>query len=173
MDHDKKTKHGGHRGRFSGKIGYVLAVAGSAVGLGNIWRFPYLAAKYGGGIFLLVYILLTVSFGYVLIMSETAIGRMTKKSPVGAFSFFGKTAPFKIGGWLNAVIPMLIVPYYSTIGGWVIKYLVAYLSGKVQVVAEDGYFSAFIGRFLAGRTLVHCVCSIGVYHYSRRCQERC
>ena len=69
---------------------------------------------------------------------------MTKKSPVGAFSFFGKTAPFKIGGWLNAVIPMLIVPYYSTIGGWVIKYLVAYLSGKVQVVAEDGYFSAFI-----------------------------
>ena len=73
-------------------------------------------------------------------MSETAIGRMTKKSPVGAFSFFGKTAPFKIGGWLNAVIPMLIVPYYSTIGGWVIKYLVAYLSGKVQVVAEDGYF---------------------------------
>ena len=66
MDHDKKTKHGGHRGRFSGKIGYVLAVAGSAVGLGNIWRFPYLAAKYGGGIFLLVYILLTVSFGYIL-----------------------------------------------------------------------------------------------------------
>ena len=109
-------------------------------GVGNIWRFPYYAAKYGGGIFLLVYILLTVSFGYVLIMSETSIGRMTKKSPVGAFSFFGKTAPFKIGGWLNAVIPMLIVPYYSTIGGWVIKYLVAYLSGKVQVVAEDGYF---------------------------------
>ena len=79
----------------------------------------------------------------------------------------------KIGGWLNAVIPMLIVPYYSTIGGWVIKYLVAYLSGKVQVVAEDGYFSAFHFRFLAGRTLVHCVCSIGIYHYSRRCQERC
>ena len=144
MDHDKKTKHGGHRGSFSGRLGYILAVAGSAVGLGNIWRFPYLAAKYGGGIFLLVYILLTVSFGYVLIMSETSIGRMTKKSPVGAFSFFGKTAPFKIGGWLNAVIPMLIVPYSSTIGGWVIKYLVAYLSGKVQVVAEDGYFSAFI-----------------------------
>ena len=75
---------------FSGKIGYVLAVAGSAVGLGNIWRFPYLAAKYGGGMFLLVYILLTVSFGYVLIMSETALGRMTRKSPVGAFEHFWK-----------------------------------------------------------------------------------
>ena len=127
MSEVKKSGHSHHqRGRFSGKIGYVLAVAGSAVGLGNIWRFPYLAAKYGGGMFLLVYILLTVSFGYVLIMSETALGRMTRKSPVGAFEHFGKSAPFKIGGWLNAVIPMLIVPYYSTIGGWVIKYLVEY-----------------------------------------------
>ena len=82
MSEVKKSGHSHHqRGRFSGKIGYVLAVAGSAVGLGNIWRFPYLAAKYGGGMFLLVYILLTVSFGYVLIMSETALGRMTRKSP--------------------------------------------------------------------------------------------
>ena len=94
------------RASFSGKIGYVLAVAGSAVGLGNIWRFPYLAAKYGGGIFLLVYLILTVSFGYVLIMSETALGRMTRKSPVGAFQTFGKTKSFKIGGWLNAIIPI-------------------------------------------------------------------
>ena len=145
MSEVKKSGHSHHqRGRFSGKIGYVLAVAGSAVGLGNIWRFPYLAAKYGGGMFLLVYILLTVSFGYVLIMSETALGRMTRKSPVGAFEHFGKSAPFKIGGWLNAVIPMLIVPYYSTIGGWVIKYLVEYLKGNVQKVSEDGYFGSFI-----------------------------
>ena len=132
------------RASFSGKIGYVLAVAGSAVGLGNIWRFPYLAAKYGGGIFLLVYLVLTVSFGYVLIMSETALGRMTRKSPVGAFQTFGKTKSFKIGGWLNAIIPMLIVPYYSTIGGWVIKYLVEYFKGNVQKVSEDGYFGSFI-----------------------------
>ena len=145
MSEVKKSGHSHHqRGRFSGKIGYVLAVAGSAVGLGNIWRFPYLAAKYGGGMFLLVYILLTVSFGYVLIMSETALGRMTRKRPVGAFEHFGKSAPFKIGGWLNAVIPMLIVPYYSTIGGWVIKYLVEYLRGNVQKVSEDGYFGSFI-----------------------------
>lgn len=144
MREAKKSGHSHQRGRFSGKIGYVLAVAGSAVGLGNIWRFPYLAAKYGGGMFLLVYILLTVSFGYVLIMSETALGRMTRKSPVGAFEHFGKSAPFKIGGWLNAVIPMLIVPYYSTIGGWVIKYLVEYFRGNVQKVSEEGYFGSFI-----------------------------
>ena len=145
MKHSKKSHKEG-RGSFSGRIGYVLAVAGSAVGLGNIWRFPYLAAKYGGGIFLLVYLLLTVSFGYVLIMSETALGRTTKKSPVGAFASFGNSFPFKLGGWLNAVIPILIVPYYSVIGGWVIKYLVEYIRGNAHQVAEDGYFSAFISN---------------------------
>lgn len=139
-----KEKNSQNRGSFSGGIGYVLAVAGSAVGLGNIWRFPYFAAKYGGGIFLLVYILLTVSFGYVLIMSETALGRMTEKSPVGAFAYFGKGKFFKAGGWLNAIIPMLIVPYYCTIGGWVLKYVAEYFKGNVQKLAEDNYFSAFI-----------------------------
>ena len=68
------------RSAFSGKIGFVLSAAGASVGLGNIWRFPYLAAKYGGGIFLLVYILLAVTFGYTMIVAETALGRMTKKS---------------------------------------------------------------------------------------------
>ena len=157
------------RASFSGKIGYVLAVAGSAVGLGNIWRVPYLAAKYGGGSFLLVYLILTVSFGYVLIMSETALGRMTRKSPVGAFQTFGKTKSFKIGGWLNAIIPMLIVPYYSSIGGWVIKYLAEYLKGNVQTVAQDGYFTEFISDsfqveawFIVFSILVFCVILAGV-----------
>ena len=95
---------------FSGKLGYVLATAGSAVGLGNIWRFPYLAAKYGGGAFLLVYIVLALTFGYAMIMSETALGRMTGKSPVGAFSRFSRRGLFRAGGWINAVIPILIVP---------------------------------------------------------------
>ena len=134
------------RSTFSGKVGYVLAVAGSAVGLGNIWRFPYLAAKYGGGIFLLVYLVLMVSFGYALIVSETALGRMTRKSPVGAFGTFGKKLPFRIGGLLNAVIPMLIVPYYSVIGGWVCKYLFEYLRGSTMVLAEDTYFTDFISN---------------------------
>ena len=134
------------RSAFSGKIGFVLSAAGASVGLGNIWRFPYLAAKYGGGIFLLVYIVLAVTFGYTMIVAETALGRMTKKSPVGAFGAFGKSGKLKFGGWINAIIPILIVPYYSVIGGWVIKYLAEYLIGKAHLVAEDGYFSAFISN---------------------------
>lgn len=141
---EKEKQQTGARGRFSGRIGYVLSVAGSAVGLGNIWRFPYLAAKYGGGIFLLVYLLLTVTFGYVLIVSETALGRMTGKSPVGAFQTFGKSRFFRFGGWINAVVPMLIVPYYSAIGGWVLKYLVEYLLGHRSRLAADRYFTDFI-----------------------------
>lgn len=137
---DKKAKNS----KFSSRLGYVLAVAGSAVGLGNIWRFPYLAAKYGGGIFLLVYLILTVSFGYVLIVSETALGRMTQKSPIGAFKSFGQGIWYKIGGWINAVIPILIVPYYSVIGGWVIKYFVEYIKGNVNALAQDNYFNNFI-----------------------------
>lgn len=137
---DKKEKNS----KFSSRLGYVLAVAGSAVGLGNIWRFPYLAAKYGGGIFLLVYLILTVSFGYVLIVSETALGRMTQKSPIGAFKSFGQGIWYKIGGWINAIIPILIVPYYSVIGGWVIKYFVEYIKGNVNVLAQDNYFNNFI-----------------------------
>ena len=134
------------RGVFSGRLGFVLAAAGSAVGLGNIWRFPYLAAKYGGGAFLLVYIILAFTFGYTMIMSETALGRMTKKSPVGAYSTFSKKKLVRAGGWINAVIPMLIVPYYSVIGGWVCRYLFGYISGETTALAQDGNFEAFLGK---------------------------
>lgn len=132
------------RGSFSGRFGYILAVAGSAVGLGNIWRFPYLAAKYGGGIFVLCYLILVVTFGYALVMSETAIGRMTKQSPVGAFGKFGSKFGHRFGGWINAVVPMIIVPYYCVIGGWVAKYLSVYMGGNGSIAAEDGYFTGFI-----------------------------
>ncbi|EEG88680.1 hypothetical protein COPCOM_02770 [Coprococcus comes ATCC 27758] len=94
MDNHKK------RSTFSGKLGYVLSAAGASVGLGNIWRFPYLAAKYGGGIFLLIYILLALTFGYTMIIAESAIGRMTRKSPVGAFKSFGKSKWISFGDGL-------------------------------------------------------------------------
>ena len=138
--------HTHKRSTFSGKLGFVLSAAGASVGLGNIWRFPYLAAKYGGGIFLLIYILLALTFGYTMIVAETTLGRMTRKSPVGAFGTFGKSKWLSAGGWINAIIPVLIVPYYSVIGGWVIKYLAEYVKGHAARLADDGYFGAFISN---------------------------
>ena len=135
-----------NRGSFSGKIGFVLSAAGASVGLGNIWRFPYLCAKYGGGIYLFVYILLALTFGYTMIVAETAIGRNTKKSPVGAFNALseGKSRLMSAGGWINAIIPILIVPYYSVIGGWVCKYLFEYIRSEAATVASDSFFTDFI-----------------------------
>lgn len=152
MENQNKSAAGGsepqQKTTFSGNLGYILAVAGSAVGLGNIWRFPYLAAKYGGGIFLLVYLLLMLTFGYALIVSETALGRMTGKSPIGAFQSFGSQKWLTFGGWINAVIPILILPYYSVIGGWVVKYVFEYLRGHADALASDGYFGGFISDSL-------------------------
>lgn len=130
------------RSSFSSKIGFVLAAAGSAVGLGNIWRFPYLAAKYGGGTFLLVYLILTVTFGFALMTAEIAIGRKTGKSAIEAFKLLDKRFGFL--GILASLVPILIFPYYSVIGGWVIKYFVTFVSGGVEAAAGDTYFANFI-----------------------------
>ena len=139
-------KNNEKRSTFSGKLGLVLSAAGASVGLGNIWRFPYLAAKYGGGIFLLIYIILALTFGYTMIVAETTLGRMTRKSPVGAFRKFGNSILNRFGGWINAIIPILIVPYYSVIGGWVVKYLIEYIKGNGHALSTDGYFSTFISN---------------------------
>ena len=138
MDNNKTA-----RSSFTGKIGFVLAAAGSAVGLGNIWRFPYLAAKYGGGIFLLVYILLSVTFGFALMVTEIAIGRKTGQSPIGAFRSLSKR--FSFIGVLASIVPMLILPYYSVIGGWVIKYSVGFITGDMRQMASGDYFGNYIG----------------------------
>ena len=132
------------RGMFSGKIGFVLAAAGSAVGLGNIWRFPYLAAKYGGGIFLLVYLILVVTLGFGLMVAEVAIGRKTQLSAVGAFRKLNRK--FSFLGYLASVVPIIIFPYYCVIGGWVVKYLTVYLSGQGMAAASDTYFSDYIAK---------------------------
>lgn len=132
------------RSSFSGKIGFVLAAAGSAVGLGNIWRFPYLAAKYGGGIFLLVYLILAVTFGFALMCGEIALGRKTGKSAIEAFGALNKKYSFV--GLLASLVPMIILPYYSVIGGWVAKYLAVFVSGGASAAAQDGYFEGFIAQ---------------------------
>ena len=129
------------RGTFSSKMGFVLAAAGSAVGLGNLWRFPYLAAKYGGGIFLLVYLILAVTFGFTLMITEIAIGRKTGVSAIGAFKKLDKR--FGFVGVLACVVPFIITPYYCVIGGWVIKYLVTFVTGQVSAAAGDDFFTGF------------------------------
>lgn len=135
------------RGNFSNKLGFVLAAAGSAVGLGNLWRFPYLAAKYGGGIFLLVYLLLAVSFGFVLMITEVALGRKTRISAIGAYSKLDRRFGFL--GILACLVPFVITPYYSLIGGWVVKYLTVFVSGQVQAATGDNYFTEFITQPVA------------------------
>lgn len=132
------------RSSFTGKIGFVLAAAGSAVGLGNIWRFPYLAAKYGGGIFLLVYLILAVTFGFALMCAEIAIGRKTGQSAIGAFRSLDKR--FSFIGILASIVPVIILPYYSVIGGWVTKYTFVFMTGGMKAAAADDYFTGFITK---------------------------
>lgn len=130
------------RNSFGGSLGFVMAAAGSAVGLGNIWRFPYLAAKDGGGLFLCIYIILALTFGFTLLTSEIAIGRKTKQSPLTAYSKVKKGWGFL--GVISSVVPAIIMPYYCAIGGWVIKYFLAYTTGAGGSLAEPGYFTNFI-----------------------------
>ena len=132
------------RDSFSGKLGFVFAAAGSAVGLGNLWRFPYLAAKYGGGIFILVYLILAVTLGFTLMITEIAIGRKTGLSAIGAFQKLDKR--FSFVGKLGCIVPFIITPYYCVIGGWVIKYMVTFVTGQVSNAATETYFGNFIEK---------------------------
>lgn len=131
------------RNSFGGSLGFVLAAAGSAVGLGNIWRFPYLAAKDGGGLFLVVYILLALTFGFALLTTEVSIGRKTKQSPLTAYSKLKSKWGFL--GVLACLVPVIIMPYYCAIGGWVTKYFVIFITGHGFDAADDEYFGGFIG----------------------------
>ncbi|MBQ7866617.1 MAG: sodium-dependent transporter [Clostridia bacterium] len=130
------------KGGFTGRIGFVLAAAGSAVGVGNIWRFPYLAAKDGGGLFLLVYLLLVLTFGFSLLATDIIIGRKTRCSAPAAFASVRKGWGFL--GKMTFAVPAIILPYYCVIGGWILKYMCDYLVGRGGIAAQDGYFSAFI-----------------------------
>lgn len=127
---------------FSGQLGFVLAAAGSAVGVGNLWRFPYLAAKDGGGLFLVIYLALVLTFGFTLLASDIAIGRRTKESAIGAYTQM--SPKWKFLGVLTFLVPVLIMTYYAVIGGWVTKYAVVYLTGQTAAAAQDNYFTSFI-----------------------------
>lgn len=129
------------RSVFRTKIGFVLAAAGSAVGLGNVWRFPYFAATYGGGTFLFAYLVVIATFGLVLMTAEIALGRWTRLSPLGAFRKAHRK--MAVVGVLAMLVPIVIFPYYSVIGGWVFRYSFTFLTGGASAAAEAGYFGAF------------------------------
>lgn len=130
------------RGSFSSQFGFIMAAAGSAVGLGNIWRFPYLAAKDGGGFFLLCYLILTVTFGFTLLTTEISIGRNTKQSPLTAYKQIHPKWGFI--GIIACIVPTIILPYYCAIGGWVFKYLSLYITGECDMAVESSYFTGYI-----------------------------
>lgn len=157
MDHSK-------RGSFKGGIGFVLAAAGSAVGLGNIWRFPYLAARDGGGLFLVIYLVLAVTFGFALLTTEVSIGRKTRQSPLTAY---GEVRPkWKWIGVIAYIVPFLIMPYYCVIGGWVIKYFIVFLTGHGLDAAADTFFTGFItseGEPVLYTFIFLAVCAVVIY----------
>ena len=136
----KKTENS-KNSSFTTSLGFVLAAAGSAVGLGNIWRFPYLAAK-NGGVFILVYIILAFTFGFALLTTDIAIGRKTGKSALDAYGEISKK--WKFVGVLSFIVPAIILSYYGVVGGWIVKYLVSYITSSGTALAQDGYFSGFI-----------------------------
>ncbi len=142
MANQIEKKSGQERSAWSGKLAFILAGAASAVGLGNLWRFPTLAAKYGGGMFIFTYFVLAFTFGISLLLLETALGRRTKKSVISAYSEFSKR--WKFVGILAAAVPFIITPYYCIIGGWVTKYLASYVAEGASAVAADGFFTGFI-----------------------------
>lgn len=138
----------GKRASWSGQLAFVLAAAASAIGLGNLWRFPYLAAQYGGGIFIAVYLALVVTLGFTLMLTEIAIGRKTQQSQLTAYSRLR-------GGWgvvglVATLVPLLITPYYCVIGGWVLYYLKAYAVMAFTGAAPMGEAAAESGAFFSG-----------------------
>ncbi|MDR2493056.1 MAG: sodium-dependent transporter [Coriobacteriales bacterium] len=136
-------RHRIQRAVFSNKLAFVLAASASAIGLGNLWRFPALAAKYGGGAFIVVYIILVATFGFTLMVAQIALGRKTGLSAIGAYRHFGKRYAFI--GVLESLVPFIILPYYCVIGGWILKYCSVFMAGQQQAASDGGgFFTGFI-----------------------------
>lgn len=135
-------KHKKKESGFTGQIGFVMAAAGSAVGVGNLWRFPYLAAKDGGGLFIVIYLILALTFGFTLLTSDIAIGRRTGMNSIKAYE--SMSPKWKFLGIITFLVPVLIMTYYAVIGGWITRYIAVYLTGEGGAAASDGYFTVFI-----------------------------
>lgn len=131
------------------RSGFLLAAVASAVGLGNIWRFPYIAGEYGGGAFLLVYLICIFIIGLPTMIAEFSIGKKGQSDAVESFSRTAHSKPWVIGGWLGVITSFLIVSFYAVIVGWVLYYIFSYLTGSIQQVETggmEGFFEDFIGH---------------------------
>ena len=136
-----------NRASWSGQLAFVLAAAASAIGLGNLWRFPYLAAKYGGGVFIAAYLILSLTLGFTLLITEIALGRYSRQSQITVFGKLGHKK-WNFLGVLATIVPLVILPYYNVIGGWVVKYFVAYVKcifcSADTLSDPNAFFASFI-----------------------------
>ncbi len=137
----KKTQKREH---WASKFGFVLAATGSAVGLGNMWRFPYKAGEFGGGAFVLVYLAAVIAMGIPVLIAEFIIGRSTQKNPVGAFRALRNNKFWPLVGWLGVLTGFVILSYYCVVGGWILKYIFSSLTSAFETGTAGGRFESFL-----------------------------
>ncbi len=141
------------RAQWGSRLGFVLAAAGSAVGLGNLWKFPYITGENGGGAFVLIYLLFIGLIGLPIMTAEVALGKMTQKSPVGAFrKLGGDGSPWTGVGWLGVATGFLILSYYSVVAGWALHYLMLSLKGTFAAGADPEQVKALFGGMASSGT---------------------
>ncbi len=137
------------REQWGSRLGFTLAAVGSAVGLGNVWRFPYVVGEHGGAAFLVLYLLVLIAMGLPVMIAELAIGRRAQSDAVGAFQVLAPGRPWVVAGYLSVGAAVVILSYYAVIGGWVGRYLVGYLTGETMTVPPSE-FGAFFETFISG-----------------------
>lgn len=167
-------KHKKKESGFTGQIGFVMAAAGSAVGVGNLWRFPYLAAKDGGGLFIIIYMILALTFGFTLLTSDIAIGRRTGMNSIRAYE--SMSPKWKFLGIITFLVPAIIMTYYAVIGGWITRYIVVYLTGEGRAAASNSFFTDFItnpGQAVLYAVLFMMLTSIIVFMGVEKGIEKC
>ena len=150
-------------GMWSTRLAFILAASGSAVGLGNIWRFPYTAGEYGGGAFVLVYLLCVACIGIPIMMAEVALGRRGRQSPINTMRSLaeqeGKSPAWSLLGWMGIVSGFLILSFYSVIAGWTLAYVFRAAGGAfsgIDAAGSEAMFGALVGdpeRLLAWHTV--------------------
>jgi NSS family neurotransmitter:Na+ symporter len=130
------------RGSFS-RVGFILAAAGSAVGLGNLWRFPYTVGENGGGLFVLIYLISVIVIAVPVLIAEVTLGRFTRKNPVGAFDTIRPGSPWKIVGYVGVATGFMILSYYAVIAGWTVYYFVNAVAGKFSGMTSGSATDSF------------------------------